>query len=104
MKADGSDLRARLPRLPAGPPQRPSRVSVGVALVDLTAAVTEPPMESLTALEIAEFKAEHRKEVSAALLMTGFGGSCTFPELSASCDPAHEVLNEPADFWAKARH
>ena len=29
---------------------------------------------------------------------------CTFPELSASCDPAHEALNEPADFWAQARH
>ena len=29
---------------------------------------------------------------------------CTFPEVSASCDPAHEALNEPADFWAQARH
>ncbi len=29
---------------------------------------------------------------------------CTFPELSASCDPAHEALNEPADFWTQARH
>ena len=29
---------------------------------------------------------------------------CTFPELSASCDPAHEALNEPADFWAQACH
>ena len=27
---------------------------------------------------------------------------CTFPELSASCDSAHEALNEPADFWAQA--
>ena len=26
---------------------------------------------------------------------------CTFPELSASCDSAHEALNEPADFWCK---
>ena len=26
---------------------------------------------------------------------------CTFPELSASCDSAHEALNEPADFWRK---
>ena len=26
---------------------------------------------------------------------------CTFPEVSASCDPAHEALNEPADFWRK---
>ena len=27
---------------------------------------------------------------------------CTFPELSASCDPAGiEALNEPADFWRK---
>ena len=30
--------------------------------------------------------------------------NCTFPELSASCDPAHEALNEPADFWGQARH
>ena len=28
--------------------------------------------------------------------------NCTFPELSASCDSAHEALNEPADFWAQA--
>ena len=27
--------------------------------------------------------------------------NCTFPELSASCDSAHEALNEPADFWAQ---
>ena len=27
---------------------------------------------------------------------------CTFPELSASCDSAHEALNEPADFSAQA--
>ena len=26
---------------------------------------------------------------------------CTFPKLSASCDPAHEALNEPADFRRK---
>ncbi len=25
---------------------------------------------------------------------------CTFPEVSASGGPAHEALNEPADFWA----
>ena len=25
-------------------------------------------------------------------------------KLSASCDPAHEALNEPADFWPQARH
>ena len=25
---------------------------------------------------------------------------CTFPEVSASCGPAHEALHEPADFWA----
>ena len=28
--------------------------------------------------------------------------NCTFPELSASCDSAHEALNEPADFSAQA--
>src|SRR5271157_5564510 len=27
-------------------------------------------------------------------------GCCTFPEVSASCGPAHEALHEPADFWA----
>ena len=36
--------------------------------------------------------------------LVSFGLVCTFPELSASCDPAHEALNEPADFWTQARH
>ena len=31
-----------------------------------------------------------------------WGKVCTFPELSASCDSAHEALNEPADFSAQA--
>ncbi len=25
---------------------------------------------------------------------------CTFPEVPASCGPAHKALDEPADFWA----
>ena len=31
-------------------------------------------------------------------LLASIVPTCTFPELSASCDPAHEALNEPADF------
>jgi hypothetical protein len=37
-----------------------------------------------------------------ALYFKRHTGDCTFPELSASCDSAHEALNEPADFWAQA--
>jgi hypothetical protein len=29
-------------------------------------------------------------------------GHCTFPERSASCDPPHQALNEPADFGPQA--
>ena len=29
---------------------------------------------------------------------------CTFTEEAVSCGPAHEALNESADFWPQARH
>ena len=35
-------------------------------------------------------------------IMSSYLVFCTFPELSASCDSAHEALNEPADFSAQA--
>ena len=45
-----------------------------------------------------------REYHSGQFIFAQFLTHCTFPELSASCDPAHEALNEPADFWAQARH
>jgi hypothetical protein len=41
-----------------------------------------------------------------AALEAGFrllDAACTFPEKSASCDPPHEALNEPPDFWPQTR-
>ena len=41
-------------------------------------------------------------EAARLLNLAGYYLNCTFPELSASCDSAHEALNEPADFSAQA--
>ena len=49
-------------------------------------------------------KTERNKWIHYIYYIQSLVKSCTFPELSASCDPAHEALNEPADFWAQARH
>ena len=52
-------------------------------------------------VELEAFSSECEAERAGKLLELSLL-CCTFPELSASCDSAHEALNEPADFWAQA--
>src|SRR5262249_51971979 len=45
-----------------------------------------------------------RRAVFTTGFTTGLIPDCSLPERSASCDVAHEALDEPADFCGRARH